>query len=138
MEWQDRVSVLFASVVLVTACGPLSSERSAVVAGIGQSTTAQGTASQQVTIKVGNAMRFDPATFEARAGQPIEVVLQNDGQIPHDFLLTQGVTTPVKIEAGGSATARATITLDRPGTYPFICSIPGHESAGMRGTITVR
>ena len=25
-----------------------------------------------------------------------------------------------------------------PGTYRFICSQPGHEAAGMHGTITVR
>ena len=25
-----------------------------------------------------------------------------------------------------------------PGTYTFYCAIPGHESIGMRGTLTVR
>ena len=30
------------------------------------------------------------------------------------------------------------LTTERPGTYEFICSVPGHANLGMRGTITVR
>jgi nitrite reductase (NO-forming) len=138
MEWQSRASTLIAGIILATACGPLAAERNAVIADAAPAKSAPGAAAQQITIKVGNAMRFDPRTFEARAGQPIEVVLQNDGVLPHDFVLTEGVVTPIKIDAGGGVTARATFTVERPGTYPFVCSVPGHEAVGMRGTITVR
>ena len=35
---------------------------------------------------------------------------------------------------GGTRTL--TLTLP-PGTYTFYCSVPGHEAAGMKGTLTV-
>jgi uncharacterized cupredoxin-like copper-binding protein len=29
------------------------------------------------------------------------------------------------------------LRLDEPGTYEFLCSVPGHAEAGMRGEIVV-
>jgi hypothetical protein len=37
--------------------------------------------------------------------------------------------------AGGSKTLSLSLP---PGTYTFYCSVPGHEAAGMKGTLTVR
>ena len=35
--------------------------------------------------------------------------------------------------------ATKTLSLNLPpGTYTFYCSVPGHEAAGMKGTLTVR
>jgi uncharacterized cupredoxin-like copper-binding protein len=85
-----------------------------------------------------DTMRFDPATLTARAGQPIQVTLKNSGQLAHDFDITDGVAQPVKITAQAGQTATATFTIDKPGTYTFFCSQPGHEQAGMKGTLTVQ
>jgi uncharacterized cupredoxin-like copper-binding protein len=83
-------------------------------------------------------MTFQPAAINVRAGQPIELTLRNDGQMPHDFTLNDGVAQPVKIIAAGGQTASASFTLDTPGTYTFECSMPGHAALGMRGTITAQ
>jgi len=55
--------------------------------------------------------------------------------MPHDFSLTDGVAQPVKITATGGQSASGTFTIEKPGTYSFDCSMPGHAAAGMRGTI---
>jgi plastocyanin len=37
---------------------------------------------------------------------------------------------------GHGATSTVTANL-KPGTYTFYCPVPGHEAAGMKGTLTV-
>ena len=66
------------------------------------------------------------------------MTLRNSGQMPHDLTLSDGVAQPVKITANGGQTATGSFTIDTPGKYLFECSMPGHASAGMRGTITVQ
>jgi uncharacterized cupredoxin-like copper-binding protein len=80
---------------------------------------------------------FEPSKIAARTGEPIEVVLVNEGFIPHDFTLAEGVSQPITIKADGRQTARGTFTLERPGTYTFFCSVNGHAQVRMRGTLTV-
>jgi uncharacterized cupredoxin-like copper-binding protein len=83
-------------------------------------------------------MDFNPSTFTVHAGQPVQLTLQNTSQTPHDFSLGQGASQPIKITAQGGQTASGTFTIDKPGTYSFDCSMPGHAMAGMRGTITAQ
>lgn len=104
-------------------------------------TTTAGSAAveaQSVTLTVGNGMSFDPSSFAVPAGQPVQLTLENEGQMPHDFTLAEGVNQPVKITAAGGQTATGTFTISKPGTYSFECSMPGHAGAGMRGTITAQ
>lgn len=108
-----------------------------VVAGCGMLASAGG-GNGKVTVKAQDAMRFDPASVTVPAGQPVQFTLVNDGSLIHDFVLTDGVEQPVKIEAAGKASASGSFTLMRPGTYTYICGQPGHEAAGMKGTITAR
>ncbi len=39
---------------------------------------------------------------------------------------------------GAGETAEVTVTAPGPGSYPFICTFPGHVQAGMVGTLVVR
>jgi uncharacterized cupredoxin-like copper-binding protein len=96
------------------------------------------TATQQLTLEAMDNMRFEPATLNARAGQPIQLTLDNTGQIVHDFRMTEGVAQPVTATAQPGQKATVTFTVPRPGTYTFVCSQPGHEQAGMKGTLVVQ
>jgi nitrite reductase (NO-forming) len=95
-------------------------------------------AAQQVTLTARDTMRFEPSTIAVTAGQPVQLTLRNEGRMPHDVALSEGVARRVKIKADGGETASGTFTIERPGTYTFVCSVPGHEAAGMTGTITAR
>jgi nitrite reductase (NO-forming) len=73
-----------------------------------------------------------------KAGQPVQLTLSNTGQMQHDWSLDQGAAQPVEIVANAGQTATGTFTIPRPGTYTFVCSVPGHAAAGMKGTITAQ
>ncbi|TME24970.1 MAG: hypothetical protein E6I75_28180 [Chloroflexi bacterium] len=69
---------------------------------------------------------------------PLQVTFQNSGEILHDFTVQQGLARPITILEDGGKSGTATVTFDKPGTYKFFCSQPGHDQAGMHGTITVQ
>jgi uncharacterized cupredoxin-like copper-binding protein len=97
-------------------------------------------AAQEVTIVTGNGARFSPSALTVRAGQPVRLVLRNEGGAVHDFTLSAGaagLTEEVNVVAAGGSTASVTFTPTAPGTYEFVCGQPGHEAAGMTGTLTV-
>jgi nitrite reductase (NO-forming) len=75
---------------------------------------------------------FEPAQLTVPAAGRYEVALTNSGAIPHD------VTFPGGEMAHANGGESATVEVDIPAEgLSFICSIPGHEQAGMTGAITV-
>ncbi len=94
--------------------------------------------SLQWTVKALDSMKFEPATLTVPVGQVVQLTLVNEGALIHDVVLTQGVTQPVKIEANGKSSASGTFTVTQAGTYTYVCAQPGHEAAGMKGTIVAR
>jgi uncharacterized cupredoxin-like copper-binding protein len=57
----------------------------------------------------------------------------NKGKAPHDFKIN-GKKTPT-IAPGKSASL--TVKFAKAGKFPYLCTIPGHAAAGMKGTFTV-
>ena len=123
--------------VVLTACGGASASgpKTPVVGTPGAVTSA---GAQQLIMHSFDAMQFEPNVITVRAGQPVELTLQNDGSNDHDFMLSDGVAQPVTIVVKGGQSGTSTFTLDKPGTYTFICSQFGHAGAGMQGTITAQ
>lgn len=76
---------------------------------------------------------FEVAPETAAAGEQT-VTLINEGVVPHNVTFPEIDEAPV-VEAAGGETATGEITLE-PGTYEYICSVPGHE-ASMNGELTV-
>ena len=126
--------LLALATALLLACSPASSARPAPSA----EGAAASSAPQAVTVLGTDALKFEPATLTVNAGQPVTLTFSNSGQTIHDWSLAQGAGQPVKISAAGGQSASGTFTIARPGTYTFICSQPGHEAGGMKGTLTAQ
>ena len=58
----------------------------------------------------------------------------NTGEVIHDFKIA-GKKTPY-FTTGQSGILG--VALKKPGKYLFVCTVPGHIAAGMKGTLTVR
>jgi plastocyanin len=83
----------------------------------------------------GGALKFDKTKLDAKAGS-VTIDFTNDAQIPHAVAVKgNGIDKDGKTVTGG----KNSLTVDlKPGTYEFYCPVPGHEAAGMKGTLTVK
>lgn len=81
---------------------------------------------------VAENVAFDQAEISASAGS-IAVSLENRDLFWHTFTIEElGVDLRVPVSA------EMTVAFDAPpGEYIFICDIPGHPEAGMKGTLLV-
>ncbi|MBI3974446.1 MAG: cupredoxin domain-containing protein [Chloroflexi bacterium] len=121
-RWRSRVLVATAALAAL-----------ALLAGCG------GGAAKTRTIDLvtNDSFRFSPAEIRVKAGERITVQLRNPGVLAHDFV-TRGQATDAKIEVAAGQTASGAFSVAaKPGRYEFICAQPGHEQAGMKGTIIV-
>lgn len=85
-------------------------------------------------------LKFTPSQLTARVGQPIKVVLENKGVIEHDIVFQGkmvGGADPHSALAKPGQTVTLEFTPTAKGKFEFICTVPGHKEAGMKGTITV-
>ena len=107
----------------------------AATAGPGSAAPATAAGELKLTADPTGALKFSTSSLKAKAGK-VTIVLANPSPLPHNVAI-KGNGVDVKGEVvltGGSSTAAATL---EPGTYTFYCSVPGHEAAGMKGTLTV-
>lgn len=124
MRNRGRVATSMAAALLLGACG----------GGSADEPEADPSRPPDILVKA-KEYRFEPADLTIDAGRPLVVAVENIGSIPHDLTVEDG---GFKITVAKGATRRKTLTVGKAGTYELYCSLPGHDSAGMRGTLTVR
>ena len=85
-------------------------------------------------------MRFEPRTFEIRAGVPTRIELENKGATEHSFVVKtpSGEDDWIHLHAKRGASDAGVYRLERAGRYPILCTTPGHSEAGMVGELVVR
>jgi uncharacterized cupredoxin-like copper-binding protein len=86
-----------------------------------------------VTVR-GGEFFFKLSTKSIATPRKVTFVFKNVGHVSHDFRIS-GKTTP-QIQPG--KTARLVVTFKKKGKFTYICTVPGHAAAGMKGVFTVR
>jgi uncharacterized cupredoxin-like copper-binding protein len=102
---------------------------------------------QNVTVTVSKAKEFHFTLSKSVLKRGIVAFkLVDNGALPHDFKMCSsnkgtiaantctGRGTPV-ISPGTTNTLR--VTFLRAGTYEYLCTVPGHAAAGMKGLVKV-
>jgi uncharacterized cupredoxin-like copper-binding protein len=125
--------LLLPAVLLAAGCGGGSSGGSSA-SSTPASTPAGGGQTIDIPIS-GSGFSFTKTSVTAKAGT-VTLNAMNPQSVAHDISI-KGNGVDVKgnqVDNGGTSTVTANL---KPGTYEFYCSVPGHEQAGMKGTLTV-
>ncbi len=103
----------------------------AAVSAFGGSNAASATT---VTVTAGKPSEFK-FTLSKKTFAPglTTFKVTNKGKIGHDFKIAGKKT--VVLKTGKAATLKVTL---KKGKFAFLCTVPGHALAGMKGTLTVK
>jgi uncharacterized cupredoxin-like copper-binding protein len=97
--------------------------------------TDRQTRTAATTIQVsGGEFFFKLSTKSIAKPGTVSFVFKNVGHVQHDFHIS-GKTTPL-IQPG--KTAKLVVTFKKTGKFSYLCTVPGHAAAGMKGVFTVR
>ena len=90
---------------------------------------------QATTVRVSGGEFFFKLTTKTLAKPgAVTFVFKNIGHVAHDFRIN-GKQTPL---IGPQKTAKIVVTFKKKGKYAYLCTVPGHAAAGMKGVFTVR
>jgi uncharacterized cupredoxin-like copper-binding protein len=124
----------------------------------GDNTAASGPTALESNADPGGQLKFAETTLDAAAGQALTVTFNNPSPLQHSWVLVQpgqeeAVNQAASAKGGdpagvagviagspvvnGNGNATVNVPALEPGSYPYICTVPGHLAAGMKGTLNV-
>ena len=74
--------------------------------------------------------------LSAAEGQTVQIILINGEGAEHDIVFPEQEAKSSRVFGRGASTAFA-FHATRAGDFTYLCSVPGHELAGMRGQLIV-
>jgi plastocyanin len=113
----------------------------------------QGEAAGGEAAKEGSAATAGPGATLQLAASPTQIAFDKTtlaskpGKVTIDFANPAAIEHDVAIEEDGDEIAKSALITEgktsvsadlEPGTYTFLCTVPGHAEAGMEGTLTVK
>lgn len=117
---------LAASVLVLGGCGDDDD-------GSGGAGASKPVEDAQPVAVVADDFRFEPSEITIATGEDLAVALSSE-DAHHDLTIDE-LEFQVAADRGDEEVGG--LRVDEPGTYTFYCSVPGHRSAGMEGTLTV-
>ena len=100
-------------------------------------------------------MKFVPARLDVKTGEQVRFIIQNKGEVKHEFTLASVEDNnkhaelmkkypemehddPNSKTVDPGKTAEILWRFSKTGTFEFACLIPGHREVGMHGAVTVK
>ena len=105
----------------------------AAVSAFGNTAQQQATTTVGVTAGKPSELKFTLLKKTILKGTGVFKVV-NKGKLSHNFKIN-GKKTPM-IAAGKAATLRVLFT--KAGKYTYLCTVPGHAAAGMKGVLVIK
>lgn len=87
----------------------------------------------QITVDATD-FKFPSGTISINKGEKVSLTLNNNGFVEHDFDI---VGTDIHVHAEPGKDETIIFSLDKPGIYEAICTIPGHKESGMVTSVIV-
>ena len=111
----------------------------------GQVTRGAASSATTTTLKIaagpGSKLAFSRKALVARAGT-VTIVLKNSSAVPHNIAIRNGPTAKSKVIAKGKVVRKGGVSKIKvklkKGKYRYVCTVRGHEAAGMWGILTVK
>lgn len=82
----------------------------------------------------GGEFFFEPDEIRLEAGEPVELAFRNRGMMFHTLTIGE---LDVDLRAAPGDSVSGGLGEVEPGRYSFLCTVPGHAEAGMRGVLIV-
>lgn len=83
-----------------------------------------------------DAIAYDTTELSAEAGE-VTIDFTNPSALQHDVAVEKDGEEIAKTDTISEGEDSLSAELE-PGSYTFLCTVPGHAEAGMEGTLTVR
>ncbi|MEO5885651.1 MAG: cupredoxin domain-containing protein [Candidatus Limnocylindrales bacterium] len=123
-----------ASAVASPAASP-AGEASAAPSPAGEASAAPSPAGDATAVIVKD-FTLDP--LDVAVAGTVSLAVTNDGPTVHNVAIRDDAGAVLGTTADLKAGASETLTVEIPaGSYILFCSLPGHESLGIKGTLTV-
>ena len=96
-----------------------------------------GGSTVDISTPSGSDLAFEQSNVSAKSGR-VTIDFNNQQSTPHDVVVEDSSGQELGKTDLISGSASSTTVELQPGTYTFFCDVPGHEEAGMKGTLTVK